>query len=369
MDREYTKKFLDNYTEKSSGVLEIPKRDNEGNILNETEPHPRDIEVRQDFLFMLHSTTLSPQRADRPGKPLSSGAPQKDDSGSSGVQQKDETKTCIFCPGQIEKVTPIPRRYHDRLVTFEVSGRNGKTITVPNLYPFAKPHWVTVFSTHKPDLSKLDYSDMINYFESGYEILKDIEKEKGISGFWDIINWGTLAGASQVHPHAQRGGILEKKIMLQDKEVEAYLGAYKRLQTSDPFDEYMKIIRESDLFGWENELLFIHAPFAPKMSDQIDIILKPKIHSLSELCDSDRNMTARCMLGVFHLLYGKRNVKQLNVITHQQRFSSRENTYRIHLHVLPRDKSLWGGMEMSGDYIVDVFPETTAAEIRKHYKT
>jgi galactose-1-phosphate uridylyltransferase len=272
-------------------------------------------------------------------------------------------------------VTPLPRKYHDKLITFPSESEtkvNGKTITVPNLYPFASPHWVTVFSTHKPDLSKLDYSDMTNYFESGYEILTEIEKNgaHGVDGYWDIINWGNLAGASQVHPHAQRGGLLEKAITTLDSELEAYCsGAYKRMQSQDPFEEYMNIIRESDLVGWEDSYLFIHSPFAPKMSDQIDIILKPKIHSLSELNEKERYHIARCMLGVFHMQYHQRKVKHLNVIMHQQRFSSREKTYRIHWHIIPRDKSLWGGMEMNEKYVVDVYPETTAAEIRKHYKT
>ncbi|MBI5148479.1 hypothetical protein HZA33_02250 [Candidatus Pacearchaeota archaeon] len=324
----------------------------------------RNIEVRQDPLFLSHSSALSPQRAERPFKPLPRAA---------AVITEE---SCFFCPGKIFQVTPTPRRIHGGLVTFKEDGVAQQVITVPNLYPFAKPHWVTVFSYHKPDLRSLTYDDMVNYFESSYEIGKEIkeDKENCSVGFWAIINWGELAGASQPHPHGQEGGICEKMITDSDKEILAYQDARRRFSTSDPFELYLDKIRDSELYGWENDHLFIYAPFAPRMSDQVNMVLKPSmiggrnIRTILDLEKGERENISKCMLGVFHVLREKREVTDLNVILHQQRFNGEDN-YRVNWHIYPRNKSLWGGMEMNNHYVVDVYPETTAAAIRNHYNT
>lgn len=345
-----TNNFFEDYKQNISSVFSMPTEgcDKEQEVV-------RNMEIRQDPIFLSHSTALSPERANRPMKQ------------SEEKKYDNDPNKCIFCLPQIYEKTPTPRKEHSKLISF--SNPNEKTISVPNLYPFSYPHWVTVFPVHKPDLRYLDYEDLVNYFESGYEIATEIKKLNGIVGMWDIINWGKAAGASQEHPHAQRGGICEKMITDSDTEMQAYTESKLRLRNEDPFEEYMDAIRNSNLYGWENDYLFIYAPFAPKMSDEVQMILKPKeIRNILDLDEDSRKNISKCMLGVFHVLREKRGVTDLNVIMHQQRFDQKDN-YRINWHIIPRNKSLWGGMEMNNHYVVDVYPETTAQEIRNHYNT
>jgi len=318
-------------------------------------PVVRTIEVRKDPLFGHYSSLISPERVKRPHT-------------TDVEERRTDESTCIFCPPRIYQVTPEPKKRHKGFITYKESEKH-PVLSVPNLFPFGKPHYVTVFKVHEPDLMQLDFNDMEAYLESGCEIAREIKGMEGVFGMWDIINWGYYAAASQIHPHAQRGGLT--RVMMTEMDIE--YERYGRLSAKDQFNEYMSRIRGSDLFGWESELLFINAPFAPKVPDQVDVIVKPQIRNMLELYDlgeSKRCEIARSMLGILHLLDNKRGVTDLNVITHQARFDQ-DGSYRLHWHILPRNKRgfswRWGGMEMEGAYVVDVYPDETAAAIRDHY--
>jgi galactose-1-phosphate uridylyltransferase len=362
--------------------------------LSDTQELAREcvIEIRESPPFFLYSTLISRERAQKPTRPRPTRyydhsqleeaialvqAAHPATSMALGPEllraldlvlerhKAAHHANCPFCPALRDSVTPRPRIYHKPF-----DGSSEQFVTVPNLYPFSLPHYVTIFPHHTPDLAHLSGADLHGYLETGHELALLIRDKHENDGMWDIINWGPHAAASQSHPHAQRGGIAKKMITEADAEIAACSAAARYLG-ADPFEDYMSRIRASSLFGFENDFVFIHAPFAPKFPHQVDIICRNPCPNLCELSPDERRVIGESMLGVFHMLYNEAGVTDLNVITHQARFATDKNSgYRLHWHITPRNLSGLGGIEINlNDFVVTVFPEETARLLRAHYSS
>jgi len=298
------------------------------------------------FNLAPYSTCLSELRTHRPEK-----------IGEVPQIISDQSK-CTFCPERVEKDTPEPRIHHDLTTP---AGR--KVISFPNLYPFTQTHLVTVFADHKPDIIDLTYKDMVNYFASMYEIAERF-KARGAKRMWSFINWGVTAGASQSHPHAQHGTGFGIEGSLEDRE----RIAIESIATNgtDPFEDYMAHMRNSQLFIFENDCVFITAPYAPRFPDQVDVICKHPAMNILETQEY-RGIMIRSMLGLFHMLRVKRGVTDLNLVWHQAGFDHDRSKYRLHAHITPRNKNRIAGREIDGFYVIPVDPEKTASEGREWY--
>lgn len=310
------------------------------------------LSLRLDPLFgkySPHSTSISEDRANRPEN-------------IKHVRKETKKEGCIFCVPNIYEVTPEPRIDHSRDGLFTLEGK--PVISVPNLYPFSQDHYVTVFADHKPDMIDLCKEDLINYIETSFYFANKFRAEK-FEGMWDIVNWGAAAGASQPHPHAQRG-VLEGKLNSIITLEQVSLSKRAKDIGKDPFEVYMSKVRDSPYFVFENDFLFICAPYAPKFPDQVDIISKQGFNTLLDTGWDYRKGLASSMLGVFHALSMKRGVSDFNLTLHQNFFEVKDN-YRLHWHVYPRNKNNLGGMEINNSYVVSVFPQVTAKALREHF--
>ncbi|MBM3200699.1 hypothetical protein FJZ53_07200 [Candidatus Woesearchaeota archaeon] len=192
------------------------------------------ISMRLDPLFgkySSHSTSISEERAKRPET-------------IKHVRKDPKKDGCIFCEPKIYEITPEPRIDHSRDGLHTCDGK--PVISVPNLFPFSPDHYVTIFADHKPDVTDLRKEDLINYIETAFYFANKFRAEKA-EGMWDFINWGAAAGASQPHPHAQRG-TLEKKINSITTLEQVSLNKRARdMENQDPFEVYMSKVRDSPL--------------------------------------------------------------------------------------------------------------------------
>lgn len=310
------------------------------------------ISLRLDPLFgkySPHSTSISEERANRP---------------ETIKHTRKETKKegCIFCLPKIYEITPEPRIDHSRDGLYTLGG--SPVLSVPNLFPFSPDHYVTIFADHKPDVIDLCKEDLVNYIETAFYFANKFRAEKA-EGMWDFVNWGAAAGASQPHPHAQRG-TLEKKLNSMITLEQVSLAKRAKDIGQDPFEVYMSKVRDSPYFVFENDFLFICTPFAPKLPDQVDIISKKGFNTLLDTSWDYRRGLAESMLGVFHALSLHRGVSDFNLTLHQNFFDVKD-FYRLHWHVYPRNKNNLGGMELNNSYIIGVFPQVTAKTLRHHF--
>jgi UDPglucose--hexose-1-phosphate uridylyltransferase len=296
----------------------------------------RVIEVRKDPLS-LNTTSLSPERANRP--------------------KKFSKEGCVFCPPLIYQITASPRIIH----------QDG-SITIPNSFPFLKPHHVTIFPYHKSKIEELDEKDLYAWIETGYE-MATIYKKLNVRLMWDFINFGRNAGASIEHPHAQRGGVTKSIKTEADKEISNLKRKMKNLN-ENPFEYLFKKYKENDLFVFEDDVLFINTPFAPKLPNEVMITYKPEITELTKLkSNADKNKIAFAINKVLHILNKELNVTDFNIVSHYAPFKlDCQKYFKIHWHIYPRNLNNLAGMEMNGHYVVDVFPEYTASILRKNFK-
>jgi len=302
----------------------------------------RNVEIRSDPLFGLHSTLICCERAQRGGV-FKQTEPIK-------MKPKEE---CIFCKeGGLYTKTPDERNFH-----FATEPNPGyELISFPNLFPFSIPHTVTVISD-------------------------SIDELEGITGMFDFINWGPDAGASIDHPHAQRGGLVDLMRTSIDKEIDK-CEEIKRATREDYFGDYLDIVRatkdeKDSLYCFENDTVLVSCPFAPRFSDQVDIVYKKQVNNILDLRVNERDDIGDAMVKVLHALGSldklpedkmRRNVTNLNVALHQARFGDKRDYYRIHWHVTPRMTKIGSLEALYGAYVVDVFPETTAENIRELVK-
>ena len=305
----------------------------------------KEIEIRIDPLFAqysLHTTLISEERAKRPILIKSV---------LETIDKDGKKEECDFCKPRVYLETAVPKIHHGEK----------QIVTAPNLFPYILPHFITIFTNeHKQNLENLTENDITIYLSTGREIAYNL-KEDGQDGMWDFINWGAKAGASQPHPHAQRGGLYKLMRTLMDKELESLEKIKNKLNGKDPFEFYMKLVRDSPLLIYEDDDVFVFAPYAPKFTDQIDILTKRKdkvISNYLELEDEMIDSISKSMIDVLRKLRTERGVTDLNIETHQARFDGSID-YRMHWHIYPR-KSLIAGMELNNIYIVSAYPEDTA---------
>ena len=304
------------------------------------------IEIRIDPLFgnySLHTTLISEERANRPVVIK----PRKSDF--------VDSSSCDFCKPRVYSETAVPKIHHG----------GQQIVTAPNLFPFISPHFVTMFAGHKTSLEDLTSEDIANYLSSGMALARRLQDE-GCNGMWDFINWGAAAGGSQPHPHSQRGGLYNRMISLMDKECGALRDRKTALNGEDPFEVYMDLVRKSPMLIYEDDDVFVFAPYAPRFTDQVDIFTKKKDRCVSNYLELDAKIIpsiSKAMAAVLGDLSTKRGVTDLNVETHQARFNGSED-YRMHWHIYPR-KSAIAGMELNDIYIVSAYPEDTARALSK----
>lgn len=311
--------------------------------------------LRLDPLFgrySLHSTCITEGRSKMVGKIKHTKKPR----------EKLKKKNCIFCEPKIYEVTPEPRIDHSKDGLFTPEGK--PVISVPNLFPFSPDHYVTVFADHKVKLPDWTKRDLVNYIETAFYFANKFKNEKA-EGMWDIINFGSVASATQPHPHAQRGTLEKDLSSLITLEKEALIRREKELDY-DPFWGYMWKVRNSSYFIFENDFLFICAPFAPRFPDQVDIISQKGFNNLLDTNKDYRGCLAESMIKIIHSLSEDRGVSDFNLTLHQDFFDVKGD-YRLHWHFYPRNKNRIAGMELNNVHILCVPPEVTAKALRKRF--
>jgi len=271
--------------------------------------------------------------------------------------------SCDFC--NYKEKTPGGRIEHP-----------GGAVSVPNLYPWEKYDWVTIyppFGEHKLLLSDLYFDDLERMVESSYELALRCSRDPEVLAFMDFTNWGPFAGASQQHPHSQRKSATWAMPSRQEREIERCRALWER-SGRNPFDMLAEEERsEGRRVIYDNDI-FIAASFAPTCSNEVVIYPKEPISHILQTTPEQRRHIVRPALGVFPALFFYMGVTNLNIATHMAPFRAAEEArqyYRWHMHIYPRRSRLpvdQAGAEIGfGTQVIDTLPETTAHVLRGWY--
>lgn len=303
------------------------------------------VQYREDWLG-LHTTCISLDRVGKPAPPIS----------CDRVLLRECGEKCIFSPERLYQVTPEPR----------ISHKKTGAVSVPNLYPFWDNHMVTILPGHPSNPSGLSATHFVAMLEGGGDIEEMIAIQSEALGLYGIMNWGELGAASQGHPHVQWGGRYAHDKSLIAREMDR-IEALAAMWNIDPFDAYLQHIDPSLVCRKDNEIATVLAPYAPMYPDQIDIVLNDSIPNISALDDKQREQLGKLLHETVGTWTGGLDVTDFNILIHANDFSPKSSAYRLHFHLLPRNRRKEGGSEINAGYVVDIFPETTAQKMREAF--
>lgn len=274
---------------------------------------------------------------------------------------------CVFCYPNVELKTPTPRRLHEGLEM--VDGNN--VVSVPNISPLARDHYVTVPDTHVTDLSQFSELGLANLFRSAYQMALFYRDEKLAIGVHTVANIGRPAGGSIAHIHTHSVPIMTLESFFDESERPSIIrdlnGDGKPLM-----ERYMQAIRKSPIFIFENEQVLIYAAWAPRYPHHIEAIFKnPKGGNSGNVLDFDPydlEIAGRSLTGVAHAQKDL-GVTSLNLVLHQSSFVREPHGFMMQAEFMPRNGFVRGAFEEARKfYAVTTMPETTATKIREHYR-
>jgi galactose-1-phosphate uridylyltransferase len=267
-------------------------------------------------------------------------------------------------------------RYQERTPKEHVQHACG-AVSVPNLYPWEKYDWITIyppFGNHKLLLAELYFEDLERMIESSYDLALRCASDPEVTAFMDFTNWGPFAGASQQHPHSQRKSVTSVLDPRQAEELTRCKELAERY-SANPFDLYAEEERSRGLRVIYDGEILIAAAFAPTCPHEILVFPKEEIAHILQTSESQRKGLVQPTLGVFKALFFYLGVTDLNVAVHMAPFRDMDvarSYYRWHMHILPRRSRLpvdRAGAELGfGINIIDTLPESTADLLRRWYR-
>ena len=310
------------------------------------------IECRVDPFFPTHATVISEERAKRPMRKVIRVRDIKAD--------QEEKERCFFEPHNAH-LTPQPQEQHEELAFDDYC-----PVSFDNICPFAVEHRVNCYAPHErkyPEL--LRCRDFENYLSISVKNARTILK-KGYSEMFSFINIGLAAGGTQAHPHSQDGIRFFEGSSLESRERMFF--SLLENDVDDPFKHYFQYLQKQSLKCLETEEIFMTAPYAPRFPDQVDLYVKPACANFIRLQGPTRHHLAKGLYHAVQFLTKKREVTDLNIVAHMDSLES-SSGYRLHFHILPRNKNIFASLESEGIYVVDTYPEETAREFREHYSS
>lgn len=267
---------------------------------------------------------------------------------------------CTFGPRNLKRTTPGRRLRH-------FVGDDDEARSFPNLFSFLEAGYVTVTDRHPATIKDIGPDHIRAHLVTGKQVARRLAKRKSAYAVVDFVNWGPRANMSKAHFHSQRGLRLPSMGCLSLLEQHAWDGL-AAVWGQNPFDLYIAALRELKLVIAEDLDVVVAAPFAPMYPDQVDVIPKlPAPHYL-DVSDKVLEATSCAIARSLTLLAELRGVTDFNLVTHSAPFTYRANWFRMHWHILPRNSRGDAGAEVGEHiYVVDVFPETTARQLRGNW--
>jgi diadenosine tetraphosphate (Ap4A) HIT family hydrolase len=264
---------------------------------------------------------------------------------------------CIFDSKNLFRVTPQPRILHPR-----------GAISVPNLYDFFPYHHVTAIpDRHPATILDIRQDDLAALLEGSRSLARRAPRG---SLFADGANFLELAAASQGHLHSQQGvfpGEFDDIACASARE-RASAEILAREFGCDPFDGYLRALRESPLLIHTDDFVTCASSWAPVFPDQVEVWVNSHVSNYLEASDDLLEHAAAALQKALQGLGTKRSVEDFNIVAHQAPLAAGVAYPRLHWHIFPRNRRREGFAEMGEQFwVIDVFPELTAAELRPFF--
>jgi len=300
----------------------------------------KDSEIRKDY-FTNNYVIIAPKRNKRPV------CVAKD--------TESVITSCFFCPEQIDPKEVImkyggPKGGWNVLVI----ANKFPALTIENKNAFGKQEVIIETPEHKKEINHLSLEhieEIIEVYMNRFETLKNIE---GIRYVIVFKNEGGKAGASVAHSHSQVIALplVPPKIK---GEYNDYAD-YAMENDSCPYCDIIKNERGKERVIFEDEHLFVLAPFASNSPYGAWFIPKRHFRLMSEMSIGEKQSFAKAM---------KRTLDKLDDIGYAYNYffhnAVNSEDYHMHLKLSPRP-NVWAGLELGTGIIINPVPPEEAAK-------
>lgn len=299
-------------------------------------------EIRKDY-YLDRYVIIAPGRNKRPQK----------------VIRKEEASSvdCYFCPPLVDE----PGR---ETVNFEIK-ENGRwkikviqnkfpALSFDNLKAYGSQEIVIETPEHCKEIHELSLEHITQVFDVYIKRYQALINQKGIKYALIFKNEGGKAGASIPHSHSQI--IALPMIPPKIAEEAAAVDDYWQEHRSCPVCDILKSEKNGPRVIWEDEHLFVLAPYAAQSPYEAWFIPKRHMHSIEFLNESEKMSFARAF---------KKILKRLDDIDISYNYfflnSLDVESHHFFMKLEPRP-NVWAGLELGTGIIINPVPPEEAVK-------
>jgi len=265
---------------------------------------------------------------------------------------------CHFCPDN----------FHSETVTYYDNGRTGEweiisivnkfaALTKDNNSAYGQAEVIIETRRHGMDINEFSVDHIVRVFNAYINRFLELRAMPGIKHVIIFKNEGGKAGASIAHTHSQIMAlpILPPKI---ENEARAY-NKYRLEHNNCPYCDIIALESGRPRVIWEDENLFVLAPYASDAPYGAWLLPKRHVRLISELNHSEKESIAMALkivlgkLDEFGIAY---NYFVENAVNNED--------YHTHIKIAPRP-NIWAGLELGTGVIINPIAPEYAAEIYK----
>jgi len=298
-------------------------------------------EIRKHY-FMEQFVIIAPKRNRRPHKIIK--------------KPEEETKACYFCRPEVDDI-----KKHKSVYQYP-TGKQWLIKSIMNDFPAlsrdnlkAYGHQEVIVETpeHGKEIHEFSQDHIVKVFDAYIDRYLYASKLKGICYTILFKNEGGKAGASIPHSHSQL--IAVPMLPPRIEQEAAAMDDYIRVHNSCPYCDIIKSESKSSRVIWEDEHLFVLAPYASESPYGAWFIPKRHIHSIEFLHENEKISFARA----FKIILKRLDEIDISYNYFFQNSLDCESHHMI-LKLSPRP-NVWAGFELGTGIVINPVPPEEAA--------
>lgn len=296
-------------------------------------------EIRKDY-FLNRYVIIAPKRNKRPDKVIK----------KEGVDNRE----CYFCPSLVDtpgrETTILEKKDEHGKWKIKVINNKFPALSPDNYSAYGNQEIIIETPEHGKEIHELSQKHIVEIIDVYIERYLDLKREKGISYVLVFKNEGGRAGASIPHSHSQIYALpmIPPKI----EEESAAMDDYIRKHNSCPYCDIINSEKNSPRVIWEDEHLFVLAPYASDSPYGAWFIPKRHVHSIDVLNEGEKYSFAKALKKLLEKL------DEIDVSYNYFFLNSLDlESHHMIMKLAPRP-NVWAGLELGTGIIINpVSPE------------
>jgi UDPglucose--hexose-1-phosphate uridylyltransferase len=296
--------------------------------------------IRKDY-FKDEYVIIAPNRAKRPHR-------------TGNIAETDAT--CHFCP----------QNFKNEVITYQDNNYNGDweivavinkfaALTIENPDAYGQTEVIIETRRHGLDINDFSVDHIVRIFNAYTDRFNYLRNLDGIRHVIIFKNEGGKAGASIAHSHSQ---VIAMPFLPPKTEKEARdYNKYRLENATCPYCDIIKKETDKPRVIWEDENLFVLAPYASE--DPYGVWLLPKRH-MRMVADLNRSEKESIAIAL-KLVLGKLDEFGISYNYFIENAVGTED-YHMHIKIKPRP-NIWAGLELGTGVIINPIAPEYAARI------